>query len=141
VPVAPKASAADEAKARERVTQIQNQHIKPGKMSFSEVAQRFSEGPSAPMGGDQDYQTRDKLDPDYYAAAVKLSVGQVSPIVRSQFGFHIIKLTAVRSWEEVDKGYIKQLVVEQKRQEAFEEMVTGLRKKAKVVVNTALLKD
>ena len=110
-------------------------------MSFAEIAQRFSEGPAAPMGGDIDYQTRDKLDPSYYETAVALQPGRVSNIIRTQYGFHIIKLTAVRPWEEVDKGQVKRMLFDERRAQIFEKYMTQLRTQAKVTVHNDLLKD
>ncbi len=128
--------------AQERINKIYSDEIKPGKASFAEVAQRFSEGIAAPMGGDVDFQTKDKLDPAYYAAALKLKEpGAVSEVVRSQYGFHIIRLTAIRTWEQTDKPQIKRLVFEQRRNDAFERLMGSLRKTAKVTINDKLLKE
>jgi peptidyl-prolyl cis-trans isomerase D len=94
------------------------------------------------MGGDIDYQTRDRLDPTYYETAVKLgSPGKVSGIVRSQFGYHIIKLTAIRRWEEVDKAQIKRLVFEEQRSKIFEKYMAELKNKASVSVRSELIKE
>ena len=142
VGVRPDASKDDEKKAHIRIEKIQNEALKDGKMSFAEVAQRYSEGVAAPMGGDIDYQTRDKLDPNYYETALKLkSPGKVSGVIRTQFGFHIIKLTAIRSWEEVDKAQVKRLLFDAKRAEIFEKYMAQLRKAARVTVNNDQLKD
>jgi len=127
--------------ALKKITDIRNKYLKDGKMSFSEVAQRNSEGAAAPMGGDVDFQTRDKLDPAYYASAVKLRKGQTSDIVRTEFGYHIIKLTDVRPWEDVDKAQIKRLVFDEKRTQIFEHYMTKLKTQAKVTVHPELLKD
>ncbi|MCC7442230.1 MAG: peptidylprolyl isomerase [Bdellovibrionales bacterium] len=125
-----------------KIKKIQDQNLRGEKMSFAEAAQRFSEGPSAPMGGDIDFKTRDQLDPAYYEAAVKLGrPGQVSGIVRSQFGFHIIKLTALRSWDDTDKSKIKRLVFEERRQELFDKYMGDLRKKYAVSIKGNLLKE
>ncbi|MGK5089839.1 peptidylprolyl isomerase, partial [Bdellovibrionota bacterium FG-2] len=72
VALRPDAKLEEEKKALEKIKRIQEEQIKPGKMGFAEVAQRFSEGVAAPMGGDIDYQSKDKLDPTYYETAVKL---------------------------------------------------------------------
>jgi len=129
-------------RANEKIKLIYDEHVKPAKMTFAEIAQRFSEGTAAPMGGDIDYQTRDKLDPTYYETALKLkSPGRVSGIVRSNFGFHIIKLTAVRPWEEADKALFKRMMFEEKRQQVFDRYMTQLRGLAKVTVRNELLKD
>jgi peptidyl-prolyl cis-trans isomerase C/peptidyl-prolyl cis-trans isomerase D len=72
---------------------------------------------------------------------MKLGVGGVSPIVRSQFGFHIIKLTGKHTWDEVDRPAVKRIVFDQERQKIFETFMTQLRKQANVVVHGELLKD
>jgi parvulin-like peptidyl-prolyl isomerase len=141
--VAVRADASDEEakKALARITEIRDQQLKPGKMSFAEVAQRFSDGVAAPVGGDLDYNTRDKLDPAFYDAAVKLKTpGTISSIVRSQFGYHIIKLTGVRPWSETDQAQIKRLVYDERRSQIFEKYMADLRKASKVNVNQAALK-
>jgi len=135
------AGAEEERKARAKIAEINNKYLKPGKMSFAEVAQRYSEGAAAAMGGDVDFQTRDKLDPAYYDAAVKLSKGAVSEPVRTEFGWHIIKLTDKRPWDEVDKAQIKRLVFDEKRGQIFEHYMTQLRTEAKVTVHPELIKD
>lgn len=127
-------------KAKERIESAEKA-LKEGKMSFAEVAQKFSEGPSAPIGGDIDYQAKDKLDPAYYEAAVALrSPGKNSGIVRSQFGYHIIRLTAVRPWEEADQNQAKRLVFQEKRDQLVDQYLSQLRKKASVSVRSELLK-
>lgn len=132
----------DDQKALERIRKIDHDYLKPGKMSFAEVAQKYSDGVAAPMGGDIDFQTKDKLDPAFYNAAVSLKTpGKVSAVVRSQFGYHIIKLTAVRSWEETDKAQVKRLVFDERRAQLFEGLMKQLRQQAKVTVNGDLLKD
>ena len=111
-------------------------------MGFAEIAQRFSEGPSAPMGGDIDYQTRDRLDPTYYQTALKLgSVGKVSEVVRTQFGYHVIKLTGIRRWEEADKLAVKRYVFEEQRAKIFEKYIASLKSSSQVVLHPELLTD
>ncbi len=142
VAVRPDASPEEVKRAQEKIRKIQSEQLKPGKMSFAEVAQRFSEGPAAPMGGDIDYQTRDKLDPAYYETAVSLkSPGRVSDIIRTQFGFHIIKLTAVRLWDDVDRGQVKRQIFDERRAQLFEKYMTQLKSQAKVSTHPELLKD
>lgn len=125
--------------ATEKMKKIQA-HLKDESMSFAEIAQKYSEGASAPMGGDIDFQTKDRLDPKYYDESLKLrSPGKVSDIVRTPTGLYIIKLTSIRSWDDVDQAKIKRLVFEEKRIKLFEQYMAELRKKAKVTINEALL--
>ncbi len=60
--------------------------------SFNTMAVLYSEGPSAPRGGDIGWASRSDLDPAYSKAAFALKKGQVSKIVESSFGFHLIQL-------------------------------------------------
>lgn len=142
VAIPPDATAEQIKKAGEKIKNIQGTALKSGKMSFAEVAQRYSEGVAAPMGGDIDYQTKDKLDPNYYATAVALKTpGKVSGIVRSQFGYHIIKLTAVRTWDDVDRAQVKRQLFDEKRTQIFERYMSQLRAQAKVSIKEQLIKD
>lgn len=142
VAVKPGAKAEEEKEAFLKIKKIFDEEIRPNKKSFAEIAQQFSEGMAAPMGGDIDFQTKDKLDPNYYREALKLKVpGKITGIVRTQFGFHIIKLTAVRAWAETDKAGVKRMLIDQRRGEIFEKYIQQLRSKAKVQVNSQLLKD
>ena len=126
--------------ARERIQKIYDDQVKPGKLSFSEIAQKYSDGAAAPAGGDIDYQTKEKLDPIYYQTALDLKTpGKVSGIIQTPFGYHIIKLTAVRPWEEVDKAQIKRTLMEQKRNLAFEKLMNGLKSAAKVSIKEQLI--
>lgn len=85
-------STSDEAKfeVREKLLSIR-QRIANGD-NFATLAVLYSEGPSAPRGGDIGWSTKADLDPAYAKAAFALKEGQVSKIVESSFGFHIIQL-------------------------------------------------
>ena len=141
VGVRPDAPAVEAKRAYDKIKKIDDVYLKDGKMTFAEVAQRFSEGTAAPMGGDLDYQNKDKLDPVYYDTALKLKTpGKVSGIIRTPFGYHIVKLTAIRSWEETDKAQTKRMVFDERRAQVFEKYVDGLRKQSKLVIHSELLK-
>lgn len=142
VAVPPTANPAEVKKAYDKIKRIVDQYLRDGKMSFAEVAQTQSEGAAAPMGGDIDWQTPDKLDPTYYKTALALrQPGKVSDIVRSQFGYHVIKLTGIRPWEDADKAQAKRVLYEEKRTQIFDHFMTSLRAKSNVKIHNELLKE
>jgi peptidyl-prolyl cis-trans isomerase C/peptidyl-prolyl cis-trans isomerase D len=135
----PLASNEDEAKANKKLGEVLSE-IRSGKASFAEAAQKYSEDPSASLGGDLDYRTRDRLDPSYYRAATKLGkTGDIAGPVRTPFGVHLIRLTGKRSWIESDRMQIKRIILEEKRQERISEYLGGLRQKARVTISERAL--
>lgn len=60
--------------------------------SFTTQAVLYSQGPSAPQGGDIGWNAKSELDPAYAKAAFALQEGQVSKIVESSFGYHLVQL-------------------------------------------------
>ncbi|MBS1959285.1 MAG: peptidylprolyl isomerase [Bdellovibrionales bacterium] len=141
IALSPDATKDEEKKANEKLSQISSE-IKSGKVSFAEAAQKNSEDPSAAMGGDLDYRMKDRLDPAFYRAALRLGkIGDISNIVRTPFGVHLIRLTGKHSWIEVDRTRVKRIILEDRRQELVNRFLSDLRQKAKVSVNEKLIKD
>lgn len=137
----PDASAEDESKANSRLKEIQAE-IKSGKASFAEAAQKYSEDPSASVGGDLDYRFKDRLDPVFFKAAQRLGkAGDSTGPVRTAFGIHLIRLTGKRSWLEVDRTRVKRMMLDEKRQELVTRFLNDLRQKAKVSTNEKVLKN
>lgn len=58
---------------------------------FAALATELSEGPSAPQGGDLGFFSRTQMVEPFASAAFDLEPGEISPVVRTQFGFHVIK--------------------------------------------------
>lgn len=67
-----------------------------GGADFAELAKTKSTGPSGPDGGNLDWSWPGRLVPEFEAAANELEIGQVSGPVKTQFGWHIIKLNDTR---------------------------------------------
>jgi peptidyl-prolyl cis-trans isomerase C len=113
---------------------------------FADLAKRYSIDPSAKAtGGAIGFHAKGSLLPEYEAVAFKLTkVGQISPPVKTQLGYHIIQLQGVKPpaftpYEEV-KEFIKQRIVQEKQNEVLEKYVSDLKSKAKITVNAELLK-
>ncbi|MCX5804938.1 MAG: peptidylprolyl isomerase [Proteobacteria bacterium] len=114
---------------------------------FIELAKKYSIDPQAGAnGGELGYHPKGTLVPEYETAAMKLAkVGQVSGIVKTKFGFHIIKLEGIKppayvSFEEV-KDFIKQKMAQEKQAELLEKYINGLKKESKITIKEELLKE
>jgi peptidyl-prolyl cis-trans isomerase D len=107
-----KTDAAAKAKAEDLLKQV-----KAGG-NFAELAKKNSDDPgSKDSGGELPMIETAKLDPAYGQAAMALSPGQTSPVVRSQFGYHIIQTeekntASVKSFAEVKPSILAQLQTE-----------------------------
>ncbi len=81
----------EKQKAIEKLEVIR-QRILNGETTFEEMAQKFSDDGSARGGGDLGWTRRGKFVPEFEAAAYKLEKDEISPVIESQFGFHIIQM-------------------------------------------------
>ena len=68
------------------------EQIKAGK-DFAELAKKYSQCPSGKRGGDLGYFGRGRMVPEFENAAFSTPKGEVSKPVKTQFGYHIIKVT------------------------------------------------
>ncbi len=68
-----------------------------GGLDFAEAARKFSDGPSAPKGGDLGWFSRGRMVPAFEEAAFALKPGQVGAPVRTEFGWHIVKVDERRA--------------------------------------------
>ena len=99
---------------------------------FAELAKTKSKDPGSADGGDLGYFTKDQMVPEFSEVAFKLDKGALSDPVKSQFGWHIIKVEDKRERQppEFDKvkEQLEQYVV--RRQQV--ELITKLRQDAKI---------
>ncbi len=114
---------------------------------FADVAKRYSIDPNAKVtGGEVGFHPKGTLLPEYEAAAFKLTkVGQVSPITKTQFGYHIIRLEGIKPPQYVPlaevKDFIKQQLVQEKQKEVLDKYIEDLKKNSKISIDEALLKS
>ena len=70
--------------------------IEDGEITFEEAAQTYSECPSGKNGGDLGYFGRNQMVKSFEDAAFGLPIGSISNPVKTQFGYHLIKVTGAK---------------------------------------------
>jgi peptidyl-prolyl cis-trans isomerase C len=104
--------------------------IKAGE-DFAKVAQAVSKDPGAD-GGDLGWITKERLVPEFADVAFKLDSGQISGPVKTQFGWHIIKVEGKRQSSFPPFDQVKEQVARFVAQKAQSELIAQLRKDAKI---------
>lgn len=97
-----------------------------GGADFAQVAKEKSKGPTGATGGDLGYFDRDAMVAEFSDAAFKLKKGEISGPVKTQFGWHVIKLEDKRNkplpkLEDVE-GQIYQVLISEARRDIYDEM-------------------
>lgn len=83
-------------KARQKLESLRRRIVEDGE-DFAQIAGKFSDDfASARIGGDLGWTKRGKFVPEFEAAAYNLEPGEISPVIESEFGFHIIQLNERR---------------------------------------------
>jgi peptidyl-prolyl cis-trans isomerase D len=114
----------DEAEVRKQADGLLQQ-IKAGG-DFAALASKFSEDEGSKVnGGDLDYFGRGRMVPEFEAAAFALEVGQTSELVKSQFGFHIIRVADKKPAVTRPLSEVQQQIEEQLKQQRADQQVTA----------------
>jgi len=124
------------AKAKEKAESILKE-LKGGK-DFAEAAKADSTCPSKDQGGDLGFFGKGQMVPQFEQVAFALKPGEISEVVETQFGYHIIKLTEKKDAEAPKLEELKEKIATflkgQKTQKAVFDYVTKLRKETKVEI-------
>lgn len=112
---------------------------------FAELAAKNSDCPSKAEGGSLGSFGRGRMTPAFDTAAFALATNEISEVVETTYGFHIIQVTdrapgGRRELAELRDQLSEQLTM-QKRNEAFEKVVDGLRAKATIVMDKPATED
>lgn len=103
---------------------------------FATVAKANSDCPSKDQGGDLGFFTRGRMVKPFEDAAFQLKVGELSDIVETQFGYHIIKVTEHKDAQTVPieqaKEQIKQMLNQEDRDKVINDYLTKLRDTSKI---------
>jgi len=115
----------DEAVVRAKAEDLLKQ-IKAG-ADFATLAKANSQDPaSASKGGDLDFFGRGRMVPEFEAVAFTLPVGQLSDVVRTQYGFHIMKVTDKKAAEVQPLDAVRPQIAEQLKFERAQTRVQDL---------------
>jgi peptidyl-prolyl cis-trans isomerase C len=99
---------------------------------FAQLAKQKSKDPGAAEGGDLGYFTKDQMVPEFAEVAFKLEKGQVSDPVKTQFGWHIIKVEDKRKRQLPEFDKVKDQIETFVQRKAQVELVTKLRADNKI---------
>jgi peptidyl-prolyl cis-trans isomerase C len=114
----------------DQAKKIEEQLKKGG--DFAEIAKKESKDPGAADGGDLGFFTKDQMVPEFSAAAFALEPGKVSDPVKTQFGWHIIKVEEKRTRKAPDFEQVKPQIETYVVRKAQADYVAKLRQTAKV---------
>ncbi|MFM8391614.1 MAG: peptidylprolyl isomerase [Methylophilaceae bacterium] len=122
-----------EAKQRMEIIRERAEHGE----DFAELAKQYSEDSSASNGGDLGWVNPNENLPELDRAMEKLAIAEISPIIKSQFGIHIIQVTERRQQDmskEAAKLKARQEIRARKSDEAYQDWIRELRDKAFVEI-------
>lgn len=113
--------------------------LKEGLTDFAELAKEKSIGPSAPSGGDLGFFATGQMVKEFEDAAFSLEPGEISGVVQTQFGYHIIKCEEKKeehslNFEEA-KERISNILKSQRENEAITALISKLKEEANIVIN------
>jgi peptidyl-prolyl cis-trans isomerase SurA len=134
--VAPQASDEEVERQRQKAAEVL-QKLRAGG-NFAELARQYSDGPSADQAGLLGTFRAGELLPGFEEAAAKLQPGEISDIVRTRIGFHIIRVESRkdgghRPFEAVRED-IKAELLQTKTEQKYQEWLDSLRQSAYVKI-------
>jgi len=129
-----KADEAKKAEARKKIEEVQQKLNDGG--DFAALAKEYSEGPSNTKGGDLGYFRRGQMVKPFEEAALALKPNEVSDIVETRFGYHIIKVYDNKPEQTLAYPDVKDKITQRMKQEKIEkeavQYVDNLKKDAKL---------
>ena len=129
-----KADDAKKTEARKKIEEVQ-QKLKDGG-DFAELAKEYSEGPSSAKGGDLGYFRRGQMVKPFEEAALALKPNEVSDVVETRFGYHLIKVFDNKPEKTLAYADVKDNIIQRMKQEKVEkeanQYLEKLKKEAKL---------
>ena len=131
------ASESDQKEAKDKIEAAQKR-LEDGE-KFAKVAKDVSEGPSSKKGGDLGFFSKGRMVKGFEDAAFGLEPGEVSDVVKTRFGYHLIKVedkkpASQKSFEEV-KGNLKKKMKNERVKKEMDSYLKNLKKEADIKMN------
>jgi parvulin-like peptidyl-prolyl isomerase len=101
---------------------------------FKSLAAQYGQTTNSVTGGDLGYQAKARLSQEYFEAINGKKVGTLVKPFRSQYGIHIVKVTGVKKYEQIDKKLYEKVVYDTKRDAILEKYFAKKRKESKIKV-------
>lgn len=121
IKVAPDAKEADKTTARQKIDDIKKR-IEKGE-DFAELAKSVSEGPSSTKGGDLGFFSKEQMVKPFADAAFAMKPNEISDVVETRFGYHIIQMLEHRPAETAAFSDVKDRIVGNLRNERIQKEV------------------
>lgn len=125
---------AQKTAARKKIETVQ-QKVKTGG-DFAELAKEYSEGPSNTRGGDLGFFRRGQMVKPFEDAAFTMKANEVSDIIETRFGYHIIKVYEIKPEQTLAYADVKEKLNQRMKQEKVEkdanQYIGKLKKDAKI---------
>ena len=129
-----------EKDASEKIRKKKNKQIKKilaelkeGK-DFAEAAKEYSEDVSASLGGDVGFVKKGQMVPEFEKAVFRLKEGEISDVVETEYGYHIIKAEEIQKGRTIPfkevKNKIKDILLVSKQESAYKAWMNELRESA-----------
>ena len=112
--------------------------LKENPKKFADYAKKYGQSSSAPQGGELGFQPAVRMAPEYFRAINGKTKGYISPPVRTQFGYHIIKVIDVRKFKDINKAAYKKIVYDTMRDKILQQHFAKMRKKADISIKIKL---
>ncbi|PPR78580.1 MAG: putative parvulin-type peptidyl-prolyl cis-trans isomerase [Alphaproteobacteria bacterium MarineAlpha2_Bin1] len=102
--------------------------------NFSDLAKKYSIGPSANLGGDLGYFSKDIMVREFSEVAFSLKIDEISKPVETKFGWHVIKLLDRRQIDPPKFEQVQEKLIENLKKEIHQEIILLGKKKYKVII-------
>lgn len=125
--------------AYDQTIQIVNE-LKTKPENFVSIAKKYSQSTASSTGGNMGYRPPVGYVPLYFAAIRGKKVGQIIGPVRTQYGVHVIKITGIKKFSDINMKVYKKILYDIKRDKIIANYFEDMRNGASVKINKQYLK-